>query len=196
MEAIDADLLIRAYANGYFPMADPDIGNEIAWYAPDPRAILPLDNFHVSKNLRKTVKRKKFQVFYDRNFEGVMRACAKPSAGRETTWISEEIVALYVELFNRGLAHSVECYLDDKLVGGLYGVSLAGAFFGESMFHSVTDASKVALVHLVNKLSAGGYLLLDVQFTTEHLIKFGVVEIPADNYQEMLADALKVDAIW
>ncbi|HEX7069173.1 MAG TPA: leucyl/phenylalanyl-tRNA--protein transferase [Rhodothermales bacterium] len=186
------ELVVAAYCRGVFPMADPDEGDEIYWYRPDPRAILPLDAFHIPRNLRRTVRRGTFEVTFDRAFERVMRACAD----RESTWISEEIVRTYALLHRAGLAHSVECWIGEELAGGLYGVALRGAFFGESMFHSVTDASKVALVHLVNRLRAGGFKLLDVQYATPHLAQFGIVEIPASEYERRLAEALAVDAKW
>lgn len=158
----------------------------IYWYAPDPRAILPLETFHVSRNLRKLVNRNVFDVRIDTAFERVMRLCAE----RPETWISEDIVRVYVALHERGFAHSVECWKDDELVGGLYGVAIGGAFFGESMFHRVRDASKVALVHLVERLKAAGFELLDTQFTTDHLLQFGVIELPRDAYEELLDRAI------
>ncbi|MEZ4699628.1 MAG: leucyl/phenylalanyl-tRNA--protein transferase [Rhodothermales bacterium] len=182
------ELLLRAYAMGVFPMADDREGGAIYWYAPDPRAILPLDGFRASKNLMKVVRRQRFEVVTDRDFEGVMRACSD----RPATWISDEIVEAYTALHRFGFAHSVECWLDGELAGGLYGVALGGAFFGESMFHRVRDASKVALVHLVEALRRLGYTLLDTQFTTSHLAQFGVIEIPRDAYEERLKQALRI----
>ena len=157
-QPLTPELLLYAYQQGVFPMADPDEDNAIYWYRPDPRAIIPLNVFRVSKNLAKTVRRGVFDVTYDQAFETVMRACAN----RDTTWISDEIVAVYTELHQMGCAHAVACWKDGELVGGLYGVALGGAFFGESMFHRVRDASKVALVHLVEHLRARGYVLLDI----------------------------------
>ena len=183
--------LLYGYQHGIFPMADPHDG-QVYWYRPTRRAILPLDAFHVPKNLRKRVRQGVFEVTTDRAFEAVMRACAD----RSETWISEEIIAAYTALHRLGFAHSVECRHDGALVGGLYGVALGGAFFGESMFHRATDASKVALVHLVRRLRRGGYALLDVQYTTPHLQQFGVVEIPAATYERRLAEALMLDARW
>lgn len=185
-------LLLRAYSIGIFPMADPDEEGAIYWYAPDPRAILPLDGFHVSKNLAKLVRRGVFDVVSDRDFEGVMRACAE----RESTWISEELIRVYTALHEMGFAHSVECWHEGELVGGLYGVALGGAFFGESMFHRHRDASKVALVHLVRQMRRGGFVLLDTQFSTPHLAQFGVVEVPRAVYEARLADALTLPATW
>ncbi len=189
-------LLLTAYRRGVFPMADPDEGGAVYWYAPDPRGVLPLGGFRVPKNLAKLVRQRRFEVTTDRSFEAVMRACAAPAEGRETTWISDEIVAAYVALHRRGAAHSVECWDDGRLVGGLYGVALGGAFFGESMFHRARDASKVALVHLVERLRRGGFRLLDVQFVTDHLARFGAVEVPRAEYERRLAEALGADARW
>lgn len=188
------DLLVAAYRAGVFPMADP--GGDIGWYAPDPRAVLPLDAFHVPKTLARTVRRGRFEVTTDRAFEAVVRACAEPAPDREETWISEEIVRGYTALHRLGLAHSVECWRDGAFAGGLYGVALGGAFFGESMVTRERDASKVALVWLVRRLRAGGFTLLDTQMTTPHLERFGVVEIPQVEYERRLADALAVRADW
>ncbi len=184
-------MVLAGYHSGIFPMADPE-DDTIYWYRPDPRAILPLDGFRVSRNLEKTARRNVFEVSSDRDFEGVMRACA----AREETWISEEIIEVYTELHELGFAHSIECRRDETLVGGLYGVTLGGAFFGESMFHRATDASKVALVHLVEHLRRRNFALLDVQYATPHLEQFGVVEIPADQYERMLAEAVRLDVSW
>ena len=188
------DLLLRAYAVGVFPMADDD--GRIGWYAPDPRAVLPLDALHVPKTLAKTVRQERFRVTTDVDFEGVVRACAAPAPDRPETWISEEIVAGYTELHRLGFAHSVECWHGDAFAGGLYGVTLGGAFFGESMVSRRRDASKVALVHLVRRLRAGGFVLLDTQMTTPHLARLGVVEIPRAAYEARLAAALGVEADW
>ena len=187
-------LLLSGYRAGVFPMADPD--GEIGWYAPDPRAVLPLDGFHVPKTLAKTVRQRRFEVVADRDFEGTMRACAAPAPGREATWISEELVAAYVALHRAGVAHSVECWRDGAFAGGLYGVALGGAFFGESMVSRQRDASKVALVALVERLRAGGFVLLDTQMTTPHLARFGVVEVPRAAFERRLAGALAVEADW
>ncbi len=191
-QPLTPELLLYAYQQGVFPMADPDEDNAIYWYRPDPRAIIPLNVFRVSKNLAKTVRRGVFDVTYDQAFETVMRACAN----RDTTWISDEIVAVYTELHQMGCAHAVACWKDGELVGGLYGVALGGAFFGESMFHRVRDASKVALVHLVEHLRARGYVLLDIQFSTPHLEQFGCIEIPADDYEMRLQEALMLAVTW
>jgi leucyl/phenylalanyl-tRNA--protein transferase len=185
-----------AYAAGLFPMADAADSAVLRWIEPRARGILPLDAFHVPRSLRKTLRRQIFEVTADRDFAAVMRACAAPAPGREQTWINAEILALYTALHDEGDAHSIECRLDGELVGGLYGVSLGAAFFGESMFSLVTDASKVALAHLVAHLRRGGYRLLDTQFLTAHLARFGAIEIPQRRYLGMLADALAHQATF
>ena len=188
------ELLLRAYAAGIFPMAESRRTRSVFWVDPEARGVLPLDRFHVPHSLRKTVRRDTFAVRCNTAFEAVMRACAAPRPGHPDTWINEPIVAAYTHLHRLGFAHSVECWQGDALVGGLYGVSMGGAFFGESMFSRVRDASKVALVHLVARLRLGGYVLLDVQFVTEHLAQFGVEEIPARVYLQRLEAALAVRA--
>ena len=190
--SLTPEYLLYGYLNGYFPMADPDEGDAIYWYAPDPRAIIPLDTFYVSKNLAKLVRRGIFEIRYDTAFEAVMRGCAN----REKTWISEEIITAYTALHHLGFAHSVECWKDGHLAGGLYGVALGGAFFGESMFTRVRDASKVALVHLVERLRQDGFVLLDTQFITPHLARFGAVEIPRNEYERRLVYARQLPATW
>ena len=178
---IAAELLLHAYAQAVFPMAMPD--GEIAWFSPDPRAIIPLDDgFHVPHGLRRALKRGAFEIRVDTAFETVMRRCA----AREETWIHEDIIASYVELHRLGHAHSVEAWLGGQLAGGLYGVALGGAFFGESMFQEVTDASKVALHALVMRLRARGFSLLDTQWLTPHLETFGALEIPRSVYRRRL----------
>ena len=188
---ISSSLLVSAYSSGWFPMAVDD--GEIRWYSPDPRGVIPLDRFHLPSRLARVVRAGRFRVEIDRRFEDVMRACAETDRKEEDagTWISEGIVESYVELHRLGLAHSVETWLDDRLVGGLYGVAVRGAFFGESMFHSVTDASKVALAALVERLRARGFHLLDVQWVTPHLEQFGAIEIPRDVYLKRLEEALR-----
>ncbi len=190
MNALTPDLLLRAYAAGIFPMADSADDPEIFWVDPEWRGIIPLDRFHVPQRLRRTIRNSTFEIRCDTAFEAVIRGCAAPAPDRPRTWINEEIVALYSELFRRGLAHSVESWYEGELVGGLYGVSLNAAFFGESMFSRMTDASKVALVHLVARLIDGGYMLLDTQFVTEHLQRFGAVEIPRADYRKLLQKAI------
>ncbi|MDI6804841.1 MAG: leucyl/phenylalanyl-tRNA--protein transferase, partial [Bacteroidota bacterium] len=178
---IPSELLLTAYSAGYFPMADSRDG-EIHWYSPDPRAIIPLDTFKISRSLKQTIKKNIFEIRIDHAFEDVIRSCAK----RDETWISEEIVQSYLELHRLGYAHSIESWHNKKLVGGLYGVALGGAFFGESMFSLMKDASKVALVALVETLKERGFKLLDTQYTTPHLKNFGVVEISRQEYLKKL----------
>jgi leucyl/phenylalanyl-tRNA--protein transferase len=194
MAGLTPDLLLQAYAVGLFPMGERHDDPTLYWVDPEYRAILPLDAFHLPRRLRRTVRAAPFEIRCDTAFEQVMRACAAATENRRETWINAPILALYNALFQRGKAHSVECWQDGELVGGLYGVSLGGAFFGESMFSRRTDASKVALVHLVARLRLGGYQLLDCQFMTQHLRQFGTVEIERDKYRRLLAQALKVDA--
>jgi leucyl/phenylalanyl-tRNA--protein transferase len=182
--------LIAAYAAGVFPMAESADAREVRWIEPRERGVIPLDAFHVPRSLRKTVRRCPFEIAVDQDFDAVMRACAAPAAGREDTWINDQILSAYGELHRLGHAHSVECRRDGELVGGLYGVSLGAAFFGESMFSRARDASKVALVHLVARLRRGGYTLLDTQFLTPHLAGFGAIAIPRRRYLDLLADAL------
>lgn len=185
-------LLLSAYCKGVFPMAHED--GRIYWYDPDPRAIIPLDGFHVPRRLARVVRANVFEVRVDTAFTAVMQACAAPADGRETTWISPEFVRAYADLHRRGFAHSVECWQDGRLVGGLYGVSVQGLFAGESMFSLAPNASKVALVHLVHRLQRGGFQLLDTQFMTAHLQQFGTIEISAAAYKRRLAQALFVSA--
>lgn len=180
--------LLSAYAQGIFPMAHEN--GAIYWYDPDPRAILPLEGFHVPSRLARTVRQETFEIRRDSAFREVMEACAAPAAGREETWISPDIINAYTRLHNLGYAHSVESWQEGELVGGLYGVAINSFFAGESMFSRERDASKVALVHLVRHLRARGFLLLDIQFVTEHLRQFGAVEIPRSEYQERLWVAL------
>ena len=184
-QTIDPELLLRAYALGWFPMGTGRRGR-IEWFSPDPRGILPIQTFHAPSRLRRVVRQSRFTIRIDTAFEAVMRACAH----RDETWITEDIVASYVSLHRLGVAHSVETWQDDQLVGGLYGVALGGAFFGESMFHTATDASKVALVALVERLRDRGFVLLDTQWVTPHLAQFGGVEIPRADYLERLATAI------
>jgi leucyl/phenylalanyl-tRNA--protein transferase len=186
---IDPALLVRAYRKGVFPMALED--GEIGWFSPDPRGILPIETFHVPARLARLVRQAPYEIVIDRAFEAVMRACAERP--REGTWISEEIIESYTALHRLGLAHSVEAWRGDALVGGLYGVHLGGAFFGESMFHRATDASKLALVALVDRLARRGFTLLDTQWITPHLAQFGAIEIPRTDYLRRLDDALKRD---
>ena len=187
--SLDPSLLVRAYREGIFPMALEH--GEIGWFSPDPRGILPLDGFHVPSRLARVVRQGRFQIAIDRDFGRVMRECAADR--EEGTWISRDIVEAYSALHRLGLAHSVEAWLDGDLVGGLYGVHLGGAFFGESMFHRVTDASKVALVALVDRLTRHGFRLLDVQWTTPHLERFGAISVSRREYLRRLRQALTMD---
>ena len=225
---ITAETLLRAYQWGLFPMGESRDDPTIYWVDPDKRGVLPLDQFHVPRSLRRLMRRAPFRVTFDAAFAETIAACAAPGSGRRTTWINDTIEHLYNDLFDLGYAHSVECWSDDglepfplegahaagaggaasrkqkgesasnrvgsALVGGLYGVAIGGAFFGESMFSFRRDASKVALVHLVERLRVGGYVLLDTQFITEHLRRFGAREVPRPKYLRQLAAALKVDA--
>lgn len=191
---IPPELLISAYSSGWFPMAvEP---GDIRWYSPDPRGVIPLDGFHVPSRLARVIRGGAFQVQVDRAFDAVIRACAESDRHDDDpgTWIDREIVESYNELHRLGFAHSVETWQDGRLAGGLYGVALGGAFFGESMFHRSTNASKVALAALVEHLRARGFRLLDIQWVTPHLEQFGAVEIPRPAYLEQLEDALAVDA--
>jgi len=194
METISPATLLRAYAAGLFPMAQSRHARTLHWIDPEWRGVLPLDQVHVPKRLARTIRQDRFTVTVNRCFAQVMRACAEPAPGREQTWINGQILSLYNALHRQGHAHSVETWFDGHLVGGLYGVSLKGAFFGESMFSRMTDASKVALIHLCARLRAGGYVLLDTQFITGHLTQFGTIEIPRRDYLQRLADALETDA--
>lgn len=188
---LSADLVLQAYQIGYFPMADDADADELFWVRPEMRGILPLDDVHFSKSLLKTVRKDRYRVTADRDFAGVIDGCAMPQSHRPSTWINEEIRAVFLELHDMGHAHSVEAWDGDTLVGGLYGLSLGGAFFGESMFSTQTDASKVCLVHLVGRLRAGGYKLLDTQFQNDHLVQFGTIEIPHLDYMPRLSSALE-----
>ncbi|MEM1441166.1 MAG: leucyl/phenylalanyl-tRNA--protein transferase [Verrucomicrobiota bacterium] len=180
-------VLIAAYRGGMFPMAMDNRG-EIGWFSPDPRGVIPLEKFHIPHGLKRTLKKDLFEIRVDTAFSDVMRGCAE----RRTTWISEEIITSYEKLFELGYAHSVECWQDGELAGGLYGIAIGGAFFGESMFSKVTDASKVALVSLVERLRKRRFQLLDTQWTTDHLSRFGCCEIPRYEYLRQLNQALLV----
>ena len=187
---ITPQVLLRAYACGIFPMAETATDPNIFWVEPDMRGVLPLDGFHIPKSLKKTMRNTSMRVFMDRNFPAVIEACSQATQTRKETWINSRIKNLYCELHEMGHANSVEVYEGTNLVGGLYGVRLGRAFFGESMFSRKTDASKIALVHLVAQMKKSGFSLLDTQFTTAHLERFGVVEIPKDDYQLLLEEAL------
>lgn len=191
--AITPEILLRAYSAGLFPMAESAGDPDIYWVQPEIRGIIPLDQFHVSKSLAKTIRRRPFDIRVDTAFAEVMANCAESTADRPTTWINGTILSLYRELHGMGYAHSVEAWEEDQLVGGLYGVSLGSAFFGESMFSRRTNASKICLVHLVERLKAKGFTLLDTQFTTEHLKTFGAVDLPRKAYEKILAKAMHAD---
>lgn len=196
MSTLTTDILLRAYSAGLFPMAESRRNNELFWVDPEWRGIIPLDNFHLSRRLARTLKNNPFTVRCNTAFADVMLGCAEPRPGRADTWINDEIMRLYSELHAMGRAHSVECWQDERLVGGLYGVSISAAFFGESMFTRVSDASKVALAHLVARLIEGGYVLLDTQFLTRHLEQFGAVEVSREDYRDLLAEALNHQAVF
>lgn len=183
---IEPEFLLDAYARGIFPMGLQD--GEIGWFSPDPRGVLPLEHFHVPHGLVRTLKRRVFEIRFDTAFTEVMRACA----ARDETWIDEEIVSSYERLHQLGFAHSVEAWREGRLVGGLYGVAMGGAFFGESMFHTETDASKVALHALIERLGGQQFALLDIQWITPHLATFGAVEIPRREYLRKLREALRL----
>jgi leucyl/phenylalanyl-tRNA--protein transferase len=188
------EVLLKAYACGIFPMAESAEDPALFWIEPEERGVIPLDAFHVPARLARTVRSTRLRVVCDRDFEAVIDGCAEPGPKRARTWINAPIRRLYRGLFEIGHCHTVEVYDEDALVGGLYGVSLGRAFFGESMFHRARDASKIALVHLVALLRLGGYRLLDTQFLTEHLQTFGAIEVPQDRYGRLLAKAIKEDA--
>lgn len=185
-----AEMLLQAYAEGVFPMAQRRDGDELYFVSPDERGVIPLDAFHIPHRLARTVRSDRFEVRIDSAFDEVIRACAAPAPGRTESWINAEIVTLYNALYQRGNAHSIECWRDGRLAGGLYGVNLGAAFFGESMFSRERDASKVALVHLVARLRYGGFALLDAQFLTEHLARFGAVAVPRSSYLDSLESAI------
>lgn len=189
-QRIPVELLLRAYSTGIFPMSENADDPEVFWVQPEERGVIPLDTFHVPKSLQKVVRSGRFDVRFDTSFEDVIAGCAEARDVRPTTWINAPIREAYAELFRIGHCHTVEAWRDERLVGGLYGVSLGRAFFGESMFSRETDASKVCLVHLVERLRERGFELLDTQFTTDHLKRFGAVDVPRKQYERLLADAV------
>lgn len=188
---ITADLIIRAYRAGIFPMAEDAANSDVFWVSPTKRGILPLDQFKISRSLRKRLNTHSFDVKVDTCFFDVIDGCASVGRDRQSTWINATIRQVYGELFDRGICHTVEVWDNANLVGGLYGLAIGGAFFGESMFHRETDASKIALAHLVKRLTAGGFTLLDTQFLTEHLKSLGGVEVARESYEFMLSEALE-----
>ncbi len=193
-EALTPEILLGLYASGVFPMAEGRDDPRIYVVDPPQRGVLPLDSFHIPRRLARTVRQDRFTIRTDTAFEQVLEGCAGGGPDRPETWINEDIRSLYIQLHQAGRAHSVECWRDGDLVGGLYGVRLGGAFFGESMFSRARDASKVALVHLIARLTHGGFTLLDCQFTTDHLETFGVIEIPRRAYRQRLRAALSIEA--
>lgn len=188
--SITPDVLLRAYSIGLFPMAESADDPEIFWVEPEVRGIIPLNDFHISKSLAKTIRQKPFDIRFDTAFEEVLDKCAEPAPDRPSTWINQTIRDLYTTLFHMGHAHSVEAFEGDEMVGGLYGVSLGAAFFGESMFSRRSNASKIALVYLVERLKSQGFVLLDTQFTTDHLKTFGAVDMPKTEYETLLHSAV------
>ena len=195
-QEITPALLLRAYRAGVFPMAERRDSQELLWFDPPERGILPLESFHLPRRLRRTLLSGDFIVTADRDFPAVISGCAAPRPDAVDTWINPKIIALYTDLHHMGFAHSVECWQGGTLVGGLYGVAIGGGFFGESMFSRATDASKVALAHLIARLQLGGYSLLDTQFVTRHLTQFGAIVIPRARYRRLLAQAVAAPATW
>jgi len=186
-------IVLDAYSKGLFPMAENRRDKQLFWIDPEVRGILPLENFHIPRSLKKKIRNNPFEVRFDHNFAAVIRACAQQKPKRRETWINDEIIELYTKLFCMRHAHSVECWQEEKLVGGLYGISIGGAFFGESMFSSERDSSKIALVHLVARLNLAGFTLLDTQFITDHLKQFGAIEISRVEYHKILNVALNLN---
>lgn len=191
---ITPQVLLKAYACGLFPMAESADDPTLYWIEPDQRGVIPLDTFHVPRSLKRTIRKAVFEIRVNSDFDGVISGCAELTSERRETWINQPIRDLYGELFSMGFCHTVECWKDGALMGGLYGIHIGGAFFGESMFSRVPDASKVALVHLRDRLKAGGFLLLDTQFVTDHLRKFGACEVSRAEYNELLQEALQLDS--
>lgn len=194
MQLLTPELILSAYSIGLFPMANDRDDPVIHWIDPLHRGVLPLDRFHVPRKLRKTLRRQPYEITIDRAFAAVIEACAEATAERPRTWLNDDLIRLYIQLHERGHGHSIESWRDGRLVGGLYGLAIGGAFFGESMFSRTTDASKVALVELVARLRIGGFVLLDTQFVNDHLKQFGVEEITRTAYKTRLRQALAVDA--
>ncbi|MEO6284668.1 MAG: leucyl/phenylalanyl-tRNA--protein transferase [Dyadobacter sp.] len=190
MTEINTDDILNGYINGIFPMAESD--GAIYWYSPNPRAVIPIDTYKPSKSLRPVLNKKYFEIKIDTDFEGVMRGCSGPRVNEQGTWISESIIAAYTSLHRLGYAHSVESYREGKLVGGLYGVSINGVFFGESMFSRESNASKVAFHYLMQLLKFNHFVLLDTQFMNDNVLRYGAIEIPRDEYLDLLQKALKV----
>lgn len=196
MTVVTPTLALRAYAMGVFPMAEAQDAETLFWVDPEMRGVLPLDTFHVPRRLKRTVRHGPYDVRCDTDFEAVIDGCATARGAHQNTWINAEVRSLFRALYAMGVVHTVECWQGDELVGGLYGLHLGGAFFGESMFSRARDASKVALVHLVARMVHGGFTLLDTQFITDHLAQFGAVEIPRDDYRRQLDRAIRVPAAF
>ncbi|HEY8577006.1 MAG TPA: leucyl/phenylalanyl-tRNA--protein transferase [Devosia sp.] len=193
---ITPELILRAYRAGIFPMSEDAEDENLFWVSPEKRGIIPLDGFHLSTSLRKAIRKSGFVIRVDTDFDAIIEGCATVGEDRDTTWINQTIRQVYGELFRRGVAHTVEVWDGIDLVGGLYGLAIGGAFFGESMFHRRTNASKMAMAHLVGRLRAGGFVLLDTQFLTDHLASLGGIEISRQHYEERLAQALRLDGDW
>ena len=193
---ITPELIVRAYQAGIFPMAEDATDTDLFWVSPDMRGIIPLDGFHLSKSLRKSMRNSGWDIRVDTDWNGIVEGCATVGEDRQTTWINGTIRSVYGELFRRGIAHTVEVWDGDDLVGGLYGLAIGAAFFGESMFHRRTNASKMAMAHLVARLKAGGFELLDTQFLTDHLASLGGIEIPRTEYEDRLSLALQRQGNW
>jgi leucyl/phenylalanyl-tRNA---protein transferase len=193
---ITPELIVRAYRAGIFPMAEDATDEDLFWVSPEMRGIIPLGGFRLSTSLRKAIRKSGFVVKVDTDFEAIIEGCATVGEDRDTTWINRTIRGVYGELFRRGVAHTVEVWDGVELVGGLYGLAIGGAFFGESMFHRKTNASKMAMAHLVERLNAGSFVLLDTQFVTPHLASLGGIEIPREEYEERLAEALLLNGDW
>jgi leucyl/phenylalanyl-tRNA---protein transferase len=193
---ITPELIVRAYRAGIFPMAEDASAEDLFWVSPEMRGIMPLDGFHASKSLRKAMRQTSWTVRVDTDWDGIIDGCATAGSDRESTWINGTIRSVYGTLFRRGVAHTVEVWDDDDLVGGLYGLAIGAAFFGESMFHRRTDASKMAMAHLVERLNAGGFELLDTQFVTDHLASLGGIEITREDYEDRLVRAVAREADW
>lgn len=193
---IPTDALLRAYAQGIFPMAEDASDPEVFWVRPETRGVIPLDKFHVPRSLAKLIRKEPYKIRFDHDFEAVIDACAERRDERRSTWINGPIREAYGELFKIGHCHTVEAWREGALVGGLYGVTLGRAFFGESMFSRERDASKICLYHLVQHLNERGFILLDTQFTTEHLVRFGAIDVPQLQYEKLLAEALQGEAVF
>ncbi|HEV7292796.1 MAG TPA: leucyl/phenylalanyl-tRNA--protein transferase [Devosia sp.] len=193
---ITPELIIRAYRAGIFPMAEDASDEGLFWVSPERRGIIPLNAFRLSTSLRKAIRKSGFAVKVDTDFDAIIEGCATVGEDRHSTWINGTIRSVYGELFRRGVAHTVEVWDGSDLVGGLYGLAIGGAFFGESMFHRATNSSKMALAHLVDRLNAGGFMLLDTQFITPHLASLGGIDIPREQYEERLAEALLIEGDW